>query len=163
MDRDEMRALVKKLTQHLMDEGKIIEAGWMAMRHVALAKTASEAQLHDMRAAFFAGAQHLFGSMMGTAEDPESTTEDRFELILQELRAFAEELQHEGLALGKFNPDDAKPIEDANPEEFTKIQDIVRAGRIELSPEARQQMEAKGLTEDELVAMLRKSMKLDPH
>lgn len=53
-------------------------------------------QLHEMRLAFMAGAQHLFASMMGMLDpEPDETPDDmrRMDLINRELDAFRGELE----------------------------------------------------------------------
>lgn len=90
------RAHLERLTKQLADEGKLIEAGWVAMRLVAIPLNAPANQLHEMRLAFMAGAQHLFGSMMGLLDpEPTVTLDDmrRMDLIHQELEAFRRELE----------------------------------------------------------------------
>ena len=88
-------ALVKKFT----DEGRIIEAGWQAMRVLVVSPTAPETQLVEMRQAYFAGAQHLFASIASIASDGggggEPTPEDlrRLDLIHDELEGFVAELR----------------------------------------------------------------------
>jgi hypothetical protein len=90
------RAHLEHLTRKLADEGKLIEAGWVAMRLQAIPLNAPAGQLHEMRLAFMAGAQHLFASMMGMLDpEPTETPDDmrRMDLIHQELDAFRRELE----------------------------------------------------------------------
>lgn len=89
--------LVTDVTRGLLDKGKLIEAGWMSLRVVFLPPNTPPEQLADMRMAFFAGAQHLFGSLMtGLEEGDEPTDNDvsrsRFDKIAAELETFADEL-----------------------------------------------------------------------
>jgi len=90
------RSDLERLSRQLADNGKLIEAGWMALRAQAVPLSASAAQIDDMRLAFMGGAQHLFASIM-TILDPgsEPTRADlrRMELIHRELEAFATELK----------------------------------------------------------------------
>jgi len=86
-----VRMVAETLTRDMMDQGKIIEAGWIALREVAIPKDASQAQLDDMRAAFFAGAAHLFSSIMSILEEGEDATAGdlrRLDLIHRELEQF---------------------------------------------------------------------------
>jgi hypothetical protein len=88
--------LVDAVTRRLIDEGKLIEAGWLSLRRQAIAPNASQAQLDEMRMAFFAGAQHLWGSVMTALEPGEIETEvdmRRMEAINAELEAFVEQLK----------------------------------------------------------------------
>ena len=82
-----LRALERKLA----DEGLLIEAGWVGLRLAALPINASQVQVDEMRSAFFAGATHVFHSVL-TILDPEAgpTEADmrRMDLIDQELRKF---------------------------------------------------------------------------
>jgi hypothetical protein len=85
------RAHLERLTRELTDSGKLIEVGWISMRLACDLIDAPADQLHEMWMAFFAGAQHLFGSIM-TVLDPgeEPTNKDlqRMDLIDKELKAF---------------------------------------------------------------------------
>lgn len=86
--QDEM---IAKVTRKLMDEGKLIEAGWTSLRIMSISSGASELQLDEMRNAFFAGAQHLFGSIMGGLDpgvEPTEADEHRLDLIAKELSDF---------------------------------------------------------------------------
>lgn len=77
-----------------VDNGKLIEAGWLAMKLTAIHPEASPNQIAEMRLAFFAGAQHLFSSIMGIL-DPESEPTERdlarMDLIHKELGEFIEQ------------------------------------------------------------------------
>jgi len=87
---------LKELTHHLMCEGKLIEAGFAGLRIACVLEDSPADQLYEMRFAFFAGAQHLFASMM-TMLDPgsEPTAADmvRMSQIDAELRAFIREFE----------------------------------------------------------------------
>lgn len=82
---------INEITRRLADEGLLIEAGWVGLKLVSVPENASEIQISEMRNAFFAGAQHLWGSIM-TVLDPgsEETEADlkRMDLIDQELKRF---------------------------------------------------------------------------
>lgn len=87
----QMRSVVDEVTKRFTDEGKIIEAGWASLKIMVIPADASETQLHEMRMAFFAGAQHLFGSIMSILDPGEESTENdlkRMELISDELQRF---------------------------------------------------------------------------
>ena len=91
-DRDFLDKLVRKLT----DEGLLIEAGWTMFRKAVIRPDAPAQQLQDMRLAFFAGAQHLFGSLNGIMDaDAEPTEADlsRMSSIDRELRVFIEQFK----------------------------------------------------------------------
>lgn len=77
--------------RELADSGKLIEAGWIGMRIACDLIDAPADQLREMRMAFFAGAQHLFGSIMTVLEpgdEPSDTDLRRLDLIDKELKAF---------------------------------------------------------------------------
>src|SRR5262252_9169958 len=71
----DVREVATELTKRLTDEGKIIEAGWAAFRHLVIAKDAPDVQVSEMRLAFFAGAEHLFSSMMVFMDPGEEPTD----------------------------------------------------------------------------------------
>lgn len=85
------KAFLERLSRELADQGKLIEAGWVGLRVACDLHDAPKDQLQEMRNAFFAGAQHLFSSIMTILEpDAEPTDKDleRMDLIDKELRAF---------------------------------------------------------------------------
>jgi len=93
------RSHLQRLERELIDKGKIIEAGWIGLRLAAVPDNASAMQLEEMRNAFFAGAQHLFASIMSAMDPGEEPTEDdmrRMGCIQDELDDFIEkfELKH---------------------------------------------------------------------
>ena len=93
------RAHLERVTRDLIDSGKLIEAGWVSMRIACDLVDAPADQLREMRMAFFAGAQHLFGSIMSVLEPGDEPTEKdlkRMDLIHTELQDFIKdfELRH---------------------------------------------------------------------
>lgn len=93
------RAYLERYARECADKGYLIEAGWIGLRIAAVPLDASPAQLDEMRNAFFAGAQHLFSSIMTILEPgAEPTDKDlaRMDLIDAELKKFIEryELRH---------------------------------------------------------------------
>jgi len=93
-----MRGAIDAMSKNAADKGKLIEAGWLALKLVAIPATASETQIKEMRKAFFAGAQHLFASIMGILEDGHEATENDLNRLTQidsELRHFVSELKEE--------------------------------------------------------------------
>lgn len=85
------RAFLQRLERELVDSGKLIEAGFVGLRLAAIPLDASAVQIEEMRNAFFAGAQHLFSSIMTIMEpDAEPTDKDleRMDLIDRELKKF---------------------------------------------------------------------------
>jgi len=95
------RQFLEQLSRKLADEGRLIEAGWVALRIQAIPHNAPAVQLQEMRMAFMAGAQHLFSSIMTILEEGVMETEadmTRMELIHKELETFGKELE---LRVGK--------------------------------------------------------------
>ena len=93
------RAHLERVTRDLTDSGKLIEAGWVSMRIACDLVDAPADQLREMRMAFFAGAQHLFGSILSVLEPGDEPTEKdlkRMDLIHTELQDFIKdfELRH---------------------------------------------------------------------
>lgn len=81
----------EKLSRDLVDRGLLIEAGWQSMLATVVAKDAPAVQKEEMRDAFFAGAQHLFASIMSMLEEGAEATEAdlaRMSQISDELDAF---------------------------------------------------------------------------
>lgn len=96
--KTDMRRIVDEMTKAATDSGNLIEAGWLALKIQAIPATASDVQIHEMRKAFFAGAQHLYASIMSILDGgSEPTDKDlkRMELIDTELRQFVKELKEE--------------------------------------------------------------------
>ena len=90
------KEIVDRLTEQLTDDGKIIEAGWVALRKICLPEDCPESQLTEMRFAFLAGAQHLFASiitMLSPEAEPTEQDMRRMTLIYQELEVFKMSLQ----------------------------------------------------------------------
>jgi len=90
------KEMLDKLSQRLSDEGKIIEAGWVALRLMAIPLDAGEIQVNEMRKAFMAGAQHLWASINSILEpgaEPTDKDMKRMTLIHEELLAFYNELK----------------------------------------------------------------------
>jgi hypothetical protein len=95
------RQFLEQLSRKLADDGKLIEAGWVSLRLHAIPLNAPAVQLEEMRMAFMAGAQHLFSSIISILEPGQDETQAdlrRMDLIDQELRTFAQELE---LRIGK--------------------------------------------------------------
>jgi hypothetical protein len=90
------RAFLERVSRELANEGKLIEAGWVGYRLAVMSPDAPAIQLEECKLAFFAGAQHLFSSLM-TIMDPgvEETDADlkKMDLIDKELQKFAREFE----------------------------------------------------------------------
>lgn len=93
--------LAAAVTKAAADDGKLIEAGFSALRTLAIAPDAPQVQVDEMRLAFMAGAQHLWASIMSVLDPaPDETPGDmmRMEKIQTELDAWQQTLE---LRLGK--------------------------------------------------------------
>lgn len=90
------RELLDRLTQELTDRGKLIEAGWLGLRFTAIEdEDASHVQLEEMRMSFFAGAAHLFNTLVINVESGAKTKKSdikRISLIDAELREFRDQI-----------------------------------------------------------------------
>lgn len=87
--------VLTELSKVLTDQGKIIEAGWTGYRMGVLPGDCSQVQIDETRLAFFAGAQHLFASMMSILDPGAEPTENdlkRMDLIHEELNQFSASL-----------------------------------------------------------------------
>jgi hypothetical protein len=90
-DKNSIRGIATELTKKLTDEGKLIEAGFEAYRHLVIAKDAPPIQVSEMRLSFMAGAEYLFSSVMtilDPGEEPTATDLRRMDQIHQELEAW---------------------------------------------------------------------------
>lgn len=76
--------------QRLIDEGKIIEAGWLDLRLKVINDDAPSEQLDDMRMSFFSGAIHLFKLSIALGESDHHNAEIKIKMVQNELEAFIE-------------------------------------------------------------------------
>lgn len=86
------------LTKELTDQGKIVDAGFVGPRLMAY-DGVPEGQIEDMRRIFFAGAHHIFHSIMQVLDpglEPTDKDMERLSLIQGELDIFIQkfELEH---------------------------------------------------------------------
>jgi len=95
-NRAEMRAVIDELTRHLADSGRLIEAGWLSLKVMAIPDDAPPVQIQEMRNAYYSGAQHLFASIMSMLDEGEEPTEkdlSRLDKIKAELDGFVEDFK----------------------------------------------------------------------
>lgn len=89
-----LEGFVEQLIKEASNQGRLIEVGWLSLRLVSMPENAPQIQIDEMRGAFFAGAQHLFSSIL-TMLDPEAepTQADlnRMSMIQSELDEFIKE------------------------------------------------------------------------
>ena len=98
MNVTDYERVIVEAEKEFVDKGKLIEAGWAGLRATWLPPDASPRQVKAMRYAFFAGAQHLFSSIMNVLEADQEPTDDdmrRMMLIAKELAAFYDEVHRE--------------------------------------------------------------------
>jgi len=89
--RGALRSVVDEVTKKLVEEGKIVESGWVSLKMQVIPENAPQVQLEEMRMSFFAGAQHLFGSIMSVLDEDAEPTEadlERMSKINDELDEF---------------------------------------------------------------------------
>jgi hypothetical protein len=90
-NRKQQQLFAEMLTKDLIDKGLLIEAGWVGLRMAAIPDGAPPAQVDAMREVFYAGAQHLYGSLMSCLDPGKEPTDDdlrRMAMIHSELEEF---------------------------------------------------------------------------
>jgi hypothetical protein len=96
MTAPHIRKLVDDVSKKLTDEGKLIEAGFALYRQYVMSPTAPQIQIEECKWAFFAGAQHLFASIMSIMDEEHEPTEAdmrRLDMIHTELAKFAKDIE----------------------------------------------------------------------
>jgi hypothetical protein len=96
MTQENYDELVQRLTKELTDRGQLIEAGWVSLHMLAYKGARTPAQLADLRMIFFAGAHHVFASLLSILDPDEEPTDkdlERIGLIDRELRAYLQEFK----------------------------------------------------------------------
>ena len=97
---DKVQKVLEGLTKKAVDEEKIIEFGWAVYLKSVISPMASQIQIDETRNAFFAGAQHLFASILAVLDpDKEPTERDlrRMDAIAKELSNFVDEYKQSHL------------------------------------------------------------------
>ena len=93
---EKLTEISNKIAKTYADKGGLVEAGWRAFRVVLMPQDASLSELEKARIAFYAGAQHLFASMIN-AMDPEMEPTEadmrRMDLLNAEMERFKPELE----------------------------------------------------------------------
>jgi hypothetical protein len=92
VDRDVLEQATKTLT----DEGKLIEAGWVGYQLAVMSPDAPALQLDECKLAFFAGALHLFSSIMTILDAGAEPTDNdlaRLDNIQAELGKFGKDFE----------------------------------------------------------------------
>jgi hypothetical protein len=89
-------AFLVQLSKKLTDEGKLIEAGFVGLRLAGFKANATPEELNDARIVFFAGASHLFSSIMtilAPGTEPTDKDLDRMSKIHEELERFLKDFK----------------------------------------------------------------------
>lgn len=97
IDERTVKQLADELARNLTDEGKLIEAGFVALCSMAMRPDTTKDWREESRMVFFARAQHVFASIMSILDPGEEPTEDdmrRMSLIHEELDRFRHQLMH---------------------------------------------------------------------
>lgn len=90
------RAYLERMSRDLANKGQLIGAGWVGYRLMVVPSNAPPIQIDECRLAFYAGAQHLFASLMAMLDPETEPTDDdanKMDLIDKELRTFAKEFE----------------------------------------------------------------------
>ena len=88
--------LARRLEKEFANRGKLIEGGWAGFKLTCIPINAPQIQLDEMKNAFFAGAAHLFQSIMSILEPGDEATEkdlDRMQLISDEIDLYLAEFE----------------------------------------------------------------------
>lgn len=92
------KILADQIAKKLIADGRLIEAGFQGLRVMAIPDDAPDIQVSEMRKAFFAGAQHVWGTIMNVldpGDDPTPADLIRMDKIDAELRNFIDEFSRQ--------------------------------------------------------------------
>lgn len=95
--REAIENTTDELAKLMASEGRLIESGFVGLMSAAYPNGVGDDQKSQLRQSFFAGAQHLFGSIMGIMDDDSEPTAGDFkkiDLIDHELQAWIHEFKH---------------------------------------------------------------------
>lgn len=82
---------LEQLARAAAERGMLVEAGWLSLRIAAYPVETPPEQLTELRAAFFAGAHHLFSSIIAMFDQGAEPTEAdyaKMDMVDAELKAF---------------------------------------------------------------------------
>lgn len=91
--RRDVRHIAEKITAEALDQGRLIQAGWVAFASVLYPDGMPPMQAAQLRNAFYSGAQHLFASLqvvLDEGQEPTDADMQKFALIDSELSAWVE-------------------------------------------------------------------------
>lgn len=92
------RKLIEELTKRFVDSGSVMEAGWQGLMIACKLQDAPIIQKSEMRKAFYAGAQHIFGvlnSILDPGIEPTEKDLEKVTKIHNELQQFIKEFKEE--------------------------------------------------------------------
>ena len=91
------RKAIERINRELIAQGKAIEAGWQAYRLIALRVDMPTSEQDQLKEAFFAGCQHVFGTFVhALSPDKTPLSDDNMRLIdnlFKELQSFSSDMQ----------------------------------------------------------------------
>lgn len=86
------KAYVERVVKELIDRGRPVEAGWMSYKIHVMPIDAPPGQFEECRRAFYAGAVHLFASVLRAVESDEDKGHDTLDKMRAELRLYHQDL-----------------------------------------------------------------------
>ena len=95
--KEQIHATADAIAKEMTDKGVLIRSGFVLFKRQFFPDV-SEEQSNDMMFAFMAGAQHLFGSVMGILDPGAEPTEkdmERMDSISREIEEFTKILKKE--------------------------------------------------------------------
>ena len=95
--------LTQKVCRELTASGRLVEAGFDALRSLVIPPHANQNQVTAMRVAFFSGASLVFDALMAGLDDGDEPTDDdmhRMTALQAELSRFNAEFANAGTTRG---------------------------------------------------------------
>jgi hypothetical protein len=90
------RDALNAFADECLKKGLLMEAGWVGLQLACIPPNAPQVQLDEMRLAFFAGAQHLWGTINNVLDRESEPTDDdvlRLRQINDELNRFIKDYE----------------------------------------------------------------------
>lgn len=103
ISKEEQKQFIDLLTKKAMANGEGVLLGWLSFQKFVIPPSAPEVQHREMRKAFYAGAQHLFASILTILSPGADPTEEDLRYmdgLHKELQAFVDEMKKEAAANG---------------------------------------------------------------
>jgi len=89
--KEQAQQIAQSITKEAADNGLLIETGWLAFKRVCYPDGMVPDQEEQLRNAFFAGSQHLYGSVLAMMDPGSEETENdlkKMQLLDAELEGF---------------------------------------------------------------------------